>query len=177
MLIGVISDTHIPERAKKIPDKVFELFEEVDLILHAGDLVSVDVLKQLEKIAPTRCVQGNMDNYYGLNLPKNDIIDVEGIKIGLNHGEVYPRGDTQQLKYIAQELGVDVLISGHTHWAFMKELNSIVLLNPGSPTVPRMSDPSVMILDINDNTMESRIIKIGDPVCKILKFKGPDSDE
>jgi putative phosphoesterase len=177
MLIGVISDTHIPERAKTIPDKVFELFEDVDLILHAGDLVSFDVSKQLEEIAPTRCVQGNMDYYFGLNLPKNDIIDVEGIKIGLNHGEVYPRGDTQQLKYIAQELGVDVLISGHTHWAFMKKLNDIILLNPGSPTAPRMSDPSVMILDINDNTLESRIIKIGDPVCKILKFKGPDSDE
>ena len=140
-------------------------------------LVSADVRKQLEDIAPTRCVQGNMDYYYDLNLPKNDIINVESIKIGLNHGEVYPRGDTQQLKYIAQELGVDVLITGHTHWAFMKELNDIVLLNPGSPTVPRMSDPSVMILDINDNTMESRIIKIGDPVCKILKFKGPDTDE
>ncbi|MCE5214430.1 MAG: metallophosphoesterase [Methanobacterium sp.] len=177
MLIGVISDTHIPERANKIPDTVFELFKEVDLILHAGDLVSVDVRKQLENLAPTRCVQGNMDYYYGTNLPKNDIINVEGIKIGLNHGEVYPRGDTQQLKYIAQELGVDVLITGHTHWAFMKELNDIVLLNPGSPTVPRMSDPTVMILELKDNTMESRIIKIGDPVCKILNFKGPGTDE
>jgi putative phosphoesterase len=177
MLIGVISDTHIPERAKKIPDIVFETFKDVDMILHAGDLVSLDVFKQLEELAPTRCVLGNMDKYYGLNLPKNDIINVSGHRIGLNHGEVYPRGDTMQLKYIALELDVDILITGHTHWAFIKEYDNIILLNPGSPTVPRMSDPSVMILDISENDLESRIIKIGDPICKSLNFKGPGSNE
>lgn len=172
MLIGVISDTHIPERAEKIPDIVFEIFKDVDMILHAGDLVSIDVLKQLEKLAPTRCVQGNMDKYYGLKLPKNDIITIKGHKIGLNHGEVYPRGDTQQLKYIALELGVDILITGHTHWAFIKEFDDIILLNPGSPTVPRMSEPSIMLLEIDEDSVESRIIKIGDPICKSLNFKG-----
>jgi uncharacterized protein len=177
MLIGVISDTHIPERANEIPDMVFDLFKDADLILHAGDLVSTDIIKQLEDIAPTRCVKGNMDKYYGLKLPESDIIVVEDFKIGLNHGEVYPRGDTQQLKYIAQELEVDILITGHTHWAFIKEFDDIILLNPGSPTVPRMSDPSVMLLEIQNNTVESRIIKIGDPTCKILTFQGPDHNE
>ena len=173
MIIGVISDTHIPERAKKIPDIVFETFKDVDLILHAGDLVSLDVLKQLEELAPTRCVLGNMDSYYDLNLPRNETITAFGHKIGLNHGEVYPRGDTMQLKYIALELDVDVLVTGHTHWAFIKEYDDILLLNPGSPTVPRMSDPSVMILDVNESQIESRIIKIGNPICKSLNFKGP----
>lgn len=173
MLIGVISDTHIPERAGKIPDIVFEEFKDVDMILHAGDLVSVDVMDQLEELAPTRCVRGNMDSYYGLDLPRNDIITVYGHRIGLSHGEVYPRGDSMQLKYIAQEMAVDILITGHTHWAFIKEFDDILLLNPGSPTVPRMSDPSVMILDINESQIESRIIKIGNPICKSLNFKGP----
>ena len=177
MLIGVISDTHIPERADKIPDIVFEIFKDMDIILHAGDLVSKDVIRQLEEVAPTRCVQGNMDKYMGLELPENHIITVEGYKIGLNHGEVYPRGDTQQLKYIALELDVDILISGHTHWAFIKEFDDIILLNPGSPTVPRMSDPSVMILEIDENTIDSRIIKVGDPICKSLNFKGPGINE
>jgi len=177
MLIGVISDTHIPERAKKIPEIVFKTFEDMDMILHAGDLVSLDVLKQLEELAPTRCVLGNMDKYYGLNLPKDDIITVFGHRIGLNHGEVYPRGDTLQLKYIALELDVDILITGHTHWAFIKEFDDIILLNPGSPTVPRMSDPSVMILDINENDIESRVVQIGNPICKSLNFKGPGINE
>lgn len=177
MLIGVISDTHIPERAMKIPDIVFELFKDVDLILHAGDVVSPDVLKELEEVAPTHCVLGNMDSYYGLDLPRSEVITVEGHKIGLNHGFINPRGDTQQLKYIAMELGVDILITGHTHWAFIKEYDNIILLNPGSPTVPRMSDPSIMLLEVDENSVESRIIKIGDPICKSLNFKGPSKHE
>jgi putative phosphoesterase len=172
MLIGVISDTHIPERADKIPEAVFEAFKDVEMIFHAGDLVSMDVLHELENLAPTRCVQGNVDRMCGLKLPKQEIVKVDGIKIGLDHGEVYPRGDTQQLKYIGMEMGVDVLISGHTHTSFIKEVGNMLLLNPGSPTAPRMSDPSVMVVEVNDKSLDAWIIKIGEPMCKALNFKG-----
>ena len=172
MLIGVISDTHIPERAVKIPETVFKAFEDVELIFHAGDLVSLDVLHELENLAPTWCVQGNVDRMCGLKLPKQEIIKIDGIKIGLDHGEVYPRGDTQQLKYIGMEMGVDVLITGHTHISFIKEVGKMLLLNPGSPTVPRMSDPSVMVLEIKDNNLDANIIKIGESNCRSLNFKG-----
>ena len=80
----------------------------------------MDVLQELENLAPTLCVQGNMDRMYGLETSKTEIIEVDGIKIGLDHGEVYPRGDTQQLKYIGMEMGVDVLITGHTHTPLYK---------------------------------------------------------
>jgi putative phosphoesterase len=172
MLIGVISDTHIPERAEKIPKLVFEAFKDVELILHAGDIVSMDVIKDLENLAPTQCVQGNMDRMYGLKIPKREILKINDIKIGLDHGEVYPRGDTQQLKYIGMEMGVDVLITGHTHTSFIKELDEMLLLNPGSPTVPRMSDPSVMVIKVDERGLDARIIKIGDSMCKALNFKG-----
>ena len=148
MLIGVISDTHIPDRAPEIPKAVFELFSGVDMILHAGDLTQIQVFEDLNQIAPTKCVQGNMDRAYGIKVPRREVITVGKIKIGLDHGEVYPRGDTQQLKYIAMEMDVDVLISGHTHWAFIEELEDVILLNPGSPTVPRLSDPSVMLITV-----------------------------
>lgn len=174
MLIGIISDTHIPERATEIPEKVLNVFENVDLILHAGDLVSHEVWDELEKIAPTKCSQGNMDRAYGIKLPKNITFEVEGLKIGLNHGEVYPRGDTQQLKYIAMEMGVEILITGHTHWPFITEVDDILLLNPGSPTVPRLSDPSVMLLKIENKKLDVEIIKIGKPTCKALNFEGPE---
>ncbi len=172
MLIGVISDTHIPERATKIPEAVFEIFKDVELILHAGDLVSMTVLHELENLAPTMCVQGNMDRMYGLKFPKNEIINVDDVKIGIDHGEVYPRGDTQQLKYIGLEMGVDVLITGHTHVPFIKEIDKMILLNPGSPTVPRMTDPSVMLVEVDENGLEAEIIKIGNSTCKSLNFKG-----
>ncbi len=171
MLIGVISDTHIPERASKIPEIVFEIFKDVDLILHAGDLISLDILDELNEIAPTECTQGNMDRAYGLKLPQNLVFDFEGIKLGLNHGEVYPRGDTQQLRYIALEMEVEVLITGHTHWPFIKEVNDVLLLNPGSPTVPRLTDPTVMLLNIDNKKLDAEIIKIGASACKALNFE------
>jgi uncharacterized protein len=177
MLIGVISDTHIPERADKIPESVLEIFKDVEMILHAGDLISMDVLSELDSLAPTICVQGNMDRIYGLNLPKQEVIKVDGIKIGLDHGEVYPRGDTQQLKYIGLEMGVDVLITGHTHSPFITEVDKMLLLNPGSPTVPRMTDPSVMIIEVKYKKIDAKIIKIGESDCKALNFKGRDNNE
>ncbi len=168
MLFGVISDTHIPDRSPVIPDKVFKVFKGVDMILHAGDLTSLDVRDELNSLAPIKCVQGNMDRYYGLELPKHEIMEIGDIMVGLNHGEVYPRGDTQQLKYIGLEMGVDVLISGHTHQSFIRELDEMLLLNPGSPTVPRLAYPSVMLLEIRDGRVEAEVVKIGSPVCKAI---------
>ncbi len=171
ILIGVISDTHIPERADSIPEIVFEIFKDVDLILHAGDLVSLSVKNKLETISPVICVQGNMDRYMGLKLPERKKLNLEGVEIGLTHGDVYPRGDTQQLRYIGLEMGVEVLITGHTHWSSIKKMPDMLLLNPGSPTVPRLSDPTVMTIEIDDGKLDARIVKIGEPVCKALNFK------
>ena len=83
MLIGLISDTHIPDRAKEIPQKVIDAFKDVDLILHAGDLTSMKVIEELEKIAPTIVIQGNMDRINGIDLPKTKVITAEDLKIGL----------------------------------------------------------------------------------------------
>lgn len=81
MLIGLISDTHIPDRAKEIPQKVIDAFKDVDLILHAGDLTSMKVIEELEKIAPTIVIQGNMDRINGIDLPKTKVITAEDLKL------------------------------------------------------------------------------------------------
>lgn len=168
MLIGVISDTHIPSRSYEIPDKIFDVFRNVDLIIHAGDIESHDVIEELEKIAPVTAVHGNCDPDLGLN--NFEILSIDNLKIGLTHGVVYPRGDEQQLYYKARELNVDILISGHTHQAMIKQIDDILLLNPGSPTQPRLSDPTVMLLEINDSKADAKIIKVGNPTCKSLDF-------
>ena len=170
MLIGLISDTHIPDRAKEIPQKVFDAFSEVDLILHAGDLTSLKVIEDLEKIAPVIAIQGNMDRVNGINLPVAKVIEAEGLKIGIAHGEVYPRADTQQLVYLAKELDVDILVTGHSHQPKIEQSEGILLLNPGSPVVPRLADRTVMLLEVNDKNVDVEIIKIGAPVCSALDF-------
>lgn len=171
MLIGLISDTHIPDRAKEIPQKVFDTFNNVDLILHAGDLTSLKVIEELENIAPVIAIQGNMDRAKGINLPVAKIIEVEGLKIGIAHGEVYPRADTQQLVYLAKELNVNILITGHSHQPKIEKTDGVLLLNPGSPIVPRLADRTVMLLEINNKEVDVEIIKIGAPVCSALDFE------
>ncbi|WP_455646194.1 metallophosphoesterase [Methanosphaera sp.] len=168
MLIGVISDTHIPFRSYEIPKIVFDVFSDVDMILHAGDIESLSVIESLEKIAPVTAVHGNCDPNLGLN--ESEVMQIEDLKVGLIHGVVYPKGDTQQLYYKAKELGVDVLISGHTHQAMVEQINDVLLLNPGSPTQPRLTDPTVMLLEIEKSEVKADIIKVGRPTCKALDF-------
>ena len=170
MLIGLISDTHIPDRARQIPEKVLESFENVDLIIHAGDLTTRAVIDELEKIAPVVAIQGNMDRVAGLDLPKAQVIEAEGMKIGVAHGEVYPRADTQQLLYLAKELNANILVTGHSHQPKIEQVKDVLLLNPGSPIVPRLADRTVMLLEINNKNVDVEIIKIGAPVCSALDF-------
>ena len=170
MLIGLISDTHIPDRAKVLPQKVIEAFSNVDLILHAGDLTSPKVIEELEDLAPVLAVQGNMDRVNGIDLPKARVVEAEGLRIGIIHGEVYPRADTQQLLYLAKELNADILVSGHSHQPKIEQNEGILLLNPGSPIVPRLADRTVMILEINNREVDVEIVKIGAPVCSALDF-------
>lgn len=170
MLIGLISDTHIPDRAKVLPQKVMEAFSEVELILHAGDLTSPKVIEELETIAPVMAIQGNMDRVNGIDLPKAKVIEAESLKIGLIHGEVYPRADSSQLLYLAKELNVDILVSGHSHQPQIEQKDGILLLNPGSPIVPRLADRTVMLLEINNEEVDVEIVKIGSPVCSALDF-------
>ena len=170
MLIGLISDTHIPDRARILPQNVIEAFSNVELILHAGDLTSPGVLEELEEIAPVMAVQGNMDRANGIDLPKAKVVEVEGLKIGVIHGEVYPRADSDQLIYLAKELDVDILVSGHSHQPKIEKKDRGLLLNPGSPIVPRLADRTVMLLEINNREVDVEIIKIGSPVCSALDF-------
>lgn len=175
MLIGLISDTHIPDRARELPKNVISAFQNVDLILHAGDLTSMEVIDELEKIAPTIAIQGNMDRAAGIILPNAKVIEVEGIKIGIAHGEVYPRADTQQLLYLAKQLDADILVTGHSHQPKIEQIDGVLLLNPGSPIVPRLADRTVMLLEINNKDVDVEVVKIGNPVCSALdldKFKG-----
>lgn len=168
MLIGVISDTHVPTRRKNLPDKIFEVFNDVDLILHAGDIESEFVIETLEKLAPVVAVNGNCDSNLGLN--DHEVITVEDKRIGLAHGLVYPRGDTQQLYYLARQLDVDIMITGHSHQPMVEKIENILLLNPGSPTQPRMCEPSVMLLEINKEKVDVEIVTLGAPTCKSLDF-------
>jgi len=67
-------------------------------------------------------------------------------------------------------LNVDILVSGHSHQPKIEQNEGILLLNPGSPIVPRLADRTVMILEINNKEVDVEIVKIGSPVCSALDF-------
>lgn len=160
MKIGVVSDTHIPRAASDLPIALCDAFKKVDLILHAGDLVTLDVLDNLNKIAPTEAVLGNMDSWeLYKKLPEKKIIQAGNFKIGLIHGRGNPK---YLIDMISKEFaGVDAIIFGHSHVPMVEKIGNILYVNPGSPT-DKVFAPycSYAILDIGQ-TIEAGIIKLG----------------
>ncbi len=161
MKIGVTSDTHIPDRAKALPERMRNDFSEVDEIIHAGDLTSKVVKNKLKTLAPFTAVSGNCDNFTLSKELKNELtLEREGIKISLHHGYGLGRDVLSKLSYKFDSSSV--IIFGHTHNVFKQWKNKQLFLNPGSPTVPRgQSFGSYAILNIESkNNIIAQIKKI-----------------
>ncbi|MBW2989561.1 metallophosphatase family protein [Candidatus Woesearchaeota archaeon] len=156
--IGVISDTHIPAMAEKIPEKVFEIFKGADLILHAGDLVEPRVVEELKKIAPVVAVKGNMDKFDD-GFPEKVVILINGrFKIGLFHGEGSPLELEERI--ITYFKDVDCIVFGHSHHMFNEIREGVLLFNPGSACDTTFTDiNSIGILHINEK-IRGEIFKI-----------------
>jgi putative phosphoesterase len=130
MKIGVISDTHA-RHYSQLPQNLLKALEKVDLIVHAGDIVTMDVIRGLETVAPVKGVCGNMDlPEVRLAFPEKLLIELGGRKIGVMHGSGGPAG-LENLVTQAFD-GVDIIIFGHSHIAVNKVLDGINLFNPGS---------------------------------------------
>lgn len=162
-IVGLISDTHIPVRAKSIPKEVFKVFEDVEFILHAGDLVSLSVIDELEQTSPVLAVYGNMDELDVRNkLPRMDSFKLFNWKIGVTHDPGTLFG-IRKMREIARQNKFDVLVYGHTHRPSTKWDENILFLNPGSPTDPIPTfivRPSVALLRISKERIMPEIIQI-----------------
>jgi putative phosphoesterase len=151
LLIAVTSDTHHGDKTNNLPSLLLKELNKrkLDLILHAGDVTSPELLERLEEFAPTIAVRGNADH---LHLPEEQVVDVEDVRIGLLHGHHFFSLNAQFLTLKALDMGVDVLIFGHTHRFYHDTYslhgNQVVLLNPGSPTFPRMDSAGFALLDV-----------------------------
>lgn len=137
MLIGVLSDTHLRE-GQNLPGFVWDIFEGVDLILHAGDIVRPQIIADLAVLAPVRAVRGNCDSWELADLPSRDLVNFAGLRIGLIHGNVGTGSTTQEraLNAFSAE-SVDIIVFGHSHQPFWGWVNNILLFNPGSSTDKR----------------------------------------
>ena len=132
-MIAVVSDSHVPSRAEKIPEEFREKMKQSDLIVHSGDFDEREVYNGIEEYGELLAVKGNCDFF---DLPNSETFEENGVKFGVYHGTgIAPRGDHDTLQKIATEdLEADILITGHTHQEEIAELEDCVILNPGSCT-------------------------------------------
>lgn len=167
--IGLISDTHLPDRWNTLQPAIFETLAGADLILHAGDVGKLHVLDQLSVIAPVIAVHGNDETAEAqAALPYQQIIALNGTRILLCHSHIPDRaaelasrvGDAWQPKLAtnadyARSFGATIYISGHLHIPFAVEVDGVWLINPGaiasgSPTT-RQKVQSVALLYLRDD--------------------------
>ena len=158
MKIGVISDTHLSGYDDRLRRLLDNHFNDVSLILHAGDLVDIGVLDSFAG-KEVKAVSGNMDTQSVRQcLPDRLIINLNNYRIGIIHGWGMPFGIENKL---LKEIGrVDCLVYGHTHRATNEVRNGVLFFNPGSATDKRFASRSTIgILEIGEK-ISGKIIEI-----------------
>ncbi|MBF0511921.1 MAG: metallophosphoesterase family protein [Candidatus Omnitrophica bacterium] len=158
MIIGVLSDTHSFE----IPEPVIQRFKKVDLILHAGDFCDMHTLRLLQKLAPVKGVQGNMDAWdIKHELPLKDVITCGDLRIGLTHGHI--GGGRDALKNAAsifENEKMDVVVFGHLHRTVNERIKGALYFNPGTPNDPgHMDDCTYGLMSIEGKKINAEIVK------------------
>ncbi len=159
--IGVVSDTHIPTRGRKLPPEIFKILKGVQLILHAGDLVDENTLYELQTIAPVEAVAGNMDSIQlQVKLGRLKVIEVGGILLGLLHGDTGSHKiDYKEFKELFLPYKPVVVVFGHLHVPVVQETGGTLFFNPGSLVDPRQGSRATCgKLFIEQNTVSSKII-------------------
>ena len=131
----IVSDTHLPKRAKDLPEAVWKEVDAADLVVHAGDWVDVSLLDALERRARHLVgVHGNND--HGVlrdRLPEVARVEVEGLRLGVVHETGPAQG--RERRCSEQYADLDVLVFGHSHIPWdTTTATGLRLLNPGSPT-------------------------------------------
>lgn len=156
MRIAVLSDTHL-RKGKSLPSFVWDQLNQVDMILHAGDLTNMGLLEELAFIAPVRAVRGNCDGW-DVSLPDQDIIECGELRIGLIHGYTGKGNTTPDRAFSAfEEYKVNIIVFGHSHSPYMERRNGILLFNPGSPTDKRREEFfSFGLLEIEQGQIQAK---------------------
>jgi putative phosphoesterase len=134
VLIAVISDTHLPRGNRTLPAACVERLRGADLILHAGDLVTADVLADLRALGPpVAAVHGNVDDVeVRMLLPSARMVEAGGARIAMTHDGGPAAGRLQRLR--ERFRGADAVVFGHSHIPLHEREGGFQIFNPGSPT-------------------------------------------
>jgi putative phosphoesterase len=130
-LAAVIADTHIPRRARALPEGLTPYLKRADLVLHAGDLMDPAILDELAVYAPVEAVRGNLDPPEP-DLPETLEFEFGGVRVAMIHDSGPRRGRRARTR--SRFPDARVVVFGHSHIPFLEDEDGLMLLNPGSPT-------------------------------------------
>jgi hypothetical protein len=180
--IGVISDTHVPDKAKSLHPRALEIFRQaqVSAILHAGDISTPGVLARLGEIAPVHAVKGNRDWLALGHLPRTRLLTFEGVRVALAHGH----GGLRRYLYLRLRFAIqryplekilallqsdfaaarpDVLVYGHTHYPLNQRDGELLIFNPGAACCADLDEglfPAVGLLHLDQGQVQGEIIAL-----------------
>ena len=144
MRLGVISDTH-----GLLRPEVFDVFKQVDHILHGGDVGKWEILTDLQALAPVTAVYGNIDGHeLRAKLPPVATLELDGFEIVVTHGDQL--GSPTPAKLHAAFPRAEVIVYGHTHRPLLELVDkTVTVMNPGGAGAARFGlKPSVGILEL-----------------------------
>jgi uncharacterized protein len=163
VLIAVISDTHLPRGARRLPAPFEERIAAADLLLHAGDFSTLGVLRQLEEIGPPVIgVHGNVDcAELRAMLPTERIVEAGGTRIGLLH-DAGPRAGRLERMRRRFRGRADAVVFGHSHLPLHERADDgFQIFNPGSPTERRRApDHTMGLAHVEAGTVDFELIPL-----------------
>ena len=160
--VAVLADTHAPRRWKSCPPQVAAHLRGADLILHAGDVCTADVLDELAAYAPVRAVRGNNDgpDVAAWGAPETLEFDLDGLRVAMIHDSGPSAGRPARLR--RRFPAADLVVFGHSHIPLDHAGNGQRIFNPGSPTDRRRQPQGTLgLLDVADGRLiQAQIVPV-----------------
>jgi uncharacterized protein len=163
VLLAIISDTHLPRGARRLPGACLERLKAAELILHAGDFVAPSVLEELQALGPpVTAVHGNVDSAELCELlPAQRIFEVGGARIGMIHDAGPAAGRLERLHRRFDDC--DAVVFGHSHIPLRERADGFQIFNPGSPTDRRRQPRHTMgLATIDAGTITFELLHLSD---------------
>jgi uncharacterized protein len=160
--LAIISDTHMPRGRRALPAACVERLRAADAILHAGDLVAVEVLELLESLGPpVHAVHGNVDEPELLmRLPAVRLVEAGGARIVITHDGGPAGGRLGRLR--RRFRGADAVVFGHSHLPLHEIDGEFQIFNPGSPTDRRRAPVHTMgLATARDGRLAFELVELG----------------
>jgi putative phosphoesterase len=163
MLIAIISDTHMPRGARRLPDACVERIAAADLLLHAGDFMTLAVFRELEAIGPPVVgVHGNVDSAELRRLlPAERVVEAAGARIAMTHDAGVRPGRLERMRR-RFDGRADAVVFGHSHLPLHERArDGFQIFNPGSPTERRRAPTHTMgLARLEDGQVRFELIEL-----------------